>query len=996
MRLGRIRRRARIVGMGLSALASIYGRDRSLRKIIGEVWFVATREGLIGVRRWLIQSAPLHSVSTEAFQHEIAATPPPALPEQQPEAEAVLPPASDPQRLYEEWLERFDLSPARDLAPARRHLATLDLPELLFLAVVTQESVAQIGRIVAGWQSSIHQRWHAVLVPASTVSDAERAVLAAAVAAEPRIAIAATAAEVEAARGRSEYMLLCRGNVVVNPWSGYMLLEAAVRTGADIVYSDHDTMDAIGRRSGPAFKPQFSPEYLARYNYIGDCLLLSRSVPLTPGQVASLLEPTASRFDRLVAQLAPHRRVEHVPFTLFHVFDPAPRTPHDLPAIPDTGPSVAIIIPTRDGLDHLAPCIDSIVRLTSYDRDKVEIIVVDNNSVEPATLDYLAELAARPRFTVLPYPQAFNFAEINNVGARASTQDVLVFLNNDTTVHDPAWLSKLVAYASQPGVGMVGGKLLFPDGSVQHGGCVAGASMGTVQHLLSSKHPAEVAAADHTREMSIVTGACVAVRREVFNQVGGFDPILRITWNDVKTCLECLCAGLRNIYVADPLLTHDESKTRGHDNTRERYVRYFSEADYTRRRFRGFFYDDPSYNPNLSLEDAGQLAEPPRTRRPWFRLAGEPARILVLSTVYRIGFGVPVVIYQQVLKLKQLGYDVIIGGPVREEEFTFAGCERVILNSVREATSYAFMHGVALVISHTPPFFDLPILIGGHIPVLAYDYGEPGAEFFSEPTRSYLLEVGYRKRGAAALTTKIATISQAVKDETLNKDALVVGLANSHLPAWSEAFRPDRDRVRGERQWSGAFVVLTVCRFSVNERSYKGLDKIAAILREFPYLYPEQSKTLVWVLAGAGAPDDVEQAEQLGFTVLPNVSDELLADLYKAADGYMSFSKWEGYNLGISQALAMGLPTIGSDIPAHREFPIKTTNSVLAASEWLAGEVVRRTAATAQRRATVYEWEDSTTKFAKVVTDMLDAAKVQAPRIGASGRVWQDMAACPP
>ncbi len=152
----------------------------------------------------------------------------------------------------------------------------------------------------------------------------------------------------------------------------------------------------------------------------------------------------------------------------------------------------------------------------------------------------------------------------------------------------------------------------------------------------------------------------------------------------------------------------------------------------------------------------------------------------------------------------------------------------------------------------------------------------------------------------------------------------------------------------------------------------------------------------MWVLAGAGAPDDVEQAEQLGFTVLPNVSDELLADLYKAADGYMSFSKWEGYNLGISQALAMGLPTIGSDIPAHREFPIKTTNSVLAASEWLAGEVVRHTAATAQRRATVYEWEDSTTKFAKVVADMLDAAKVQAPRIGASGRVWQDMAACPP
>ena len=540
---------------------------------------------------------------------------------------------------------------------------------------------------------------------------------------------------------------------------------------------------------------------------------------------------------------------------------------------------------------------------------------------------------------------------------------------------------------------MVGGKLIFPDGTIQHGGCVAGGSRGTVQHLLTNARPQDVAATDHTREMSLVTGACVAVRRDVFNQIGGFDPVLKVTWNDTKFCLECLASGLRNIYVADPLLIHDESKTRGHDNTRERYVRYFSEANYTRRRFREYFYDDPSYNPNLSLEHAGELADPPRVRRPWTRLSNRKLRLLILSAVYKKGFGVPLVIQQHARALTEAGYDVILGGPVGENEFDFPGCERVELGSVKEAAVYAVSGGVSLIICHTPPFFALPILVGGNIPVLAYDYGEPPAEVFEDPVRSYLLDVGYQKREAAALTTTIATISKAVKDETLNRDAIVLGLANSHLPAWSEAFRPQREQLRREHGWSGGFVVLTVCRFHENERAYKGLDKIAAILREFPYLYPEQTRPLIWVLAGAGTPEDVEQVEQLGFTVFANVSDEVLADLYRAADAYMAFSKWEGYNLGISQALAMGLPVLASDIPAHREFPIATTNSSLAACAWLAGEVQRGSADGAGRSSIVYDWKQSTDAFLKVVGDMLDRSATQTPRAGASGRVWQDMAA---
>src|SRR4029434_2357977 len=135
---------------------------------------------------------------------------------------------------------------------------------------------------------------------------------------------------------------------------------------------------------------------------------------------------------------------------------------------------------------------------------------------------------------------------------------------------------------------------------------------------------------------------------------------------------------------------------------------------------------------------------------------------------------------------------------------------------------------------------------------------------------SSLRKVHKHKRDAPARTTTIATISQSVKDETLNKDAIVVGLANSHMPAWSETLRPQRNVIRRELGWHDAFVVLTVCRFGENERAYKGLNQIASIQREFPYLYPEQSKGLVWVLAGAGTCDDVRTVEQLGFTVFAN------------------------------------------------------------------------------------------------------------------------------
>lgn len=972
MVMRRTRQRARIVRNALAMLVMVSRRDRSLRKLAGKTWWVLSREGLRGLKSRVVQvTYPVLPV-IEA-------------PEPEPLAEVPRP------LTYGDWVARFD--PGRETEAARRHLATLRLPELLVLHVVGREELGAVGRVLASWQGSIHPGWRGAFLAATELTAAERAALRAA-AADARVAVLGEPGEVAPLRERAPHTLLCRGGAVLNPLSLYMFGEAAARTGAEVAYADHDLLGPDGERADPAFKPQFSPGYASRHNYLGDCVLLHRAVPLTPGQATALARDGTAGFDRVVTEVVAGRRVEHLPFVLSHLPRERSRRVHPDPAPRVRGPRVSIVVPTRDGLAHLGACIGSILDRTAYDRALVEIVVVDNDSRDPETLAYLAGLEEGGIARVVRYPHPFNFAAINNLGAATARGEILVFLNDDTVVRDPHWLGKLVRHAEEPGAGVVGAKLLFPDGTIQHGGCAAGGNMGTVSHLLMHRDPGDVAATDHTREMSLLTGACWAVRRTVFDRVGGLDPILRVTWNDVKFCLDCLAAGLRNVYLADPILLHDESKTRGADDDWAKLTRYLGEGGYTRARFRPVFLDDPSWNPNRSVEQGEHgagLAVPPRVRRPWSQPPGRPARIMMLSAVYRFGFGVPLVIQQQAAKLVALGHEVIIAGPEAEREFAFPGCERVILDSVKEAAAQAYERDVSLVVAHTPPFFEMPLVLGPHIPVLAYDYGEPAAEFFPDPVHSYLRNVEIQKRLAAPLTTAIATISQAVKDETLNPGAIVLGLANSHLPAWSEAMRSRREAVRRRLGWDDGFVVLTVCRFSENERAYKGLDKVAAVLREFAYLHPERARRVVFALAGAGAEEDVAAVRQLGFTVFPNVPDEELTDLYAAADAYVSFSRWEGYNLGIAQALAMGLPVAASDIPAHREFGVFTSNSTLLVCDWLAREVAGRGAR--ERRADLRDWDESTARFAEVVASLLRDRDARASRPGASSRASVDAAA---
>ena len=184
----------------------------------------------------------------------------------------------------------------------------------------------------------------------------------------------------------------------------------------------------------------------------------------------------AAALDEL-ARALPADAVGHIPSVLFHVTGPRPPlrpTPLPAPAIAGPLPFVSVIIPTRDRLDLLEPCLTSIQQITAYPRERMELVVVDNASTDPATLNFLAHAARGNQLKLLRDPEPFNYARLNNRGSRDAVGDVLVFVNNDTLVNRPDWLDQLVGLARLPDVGAVGARLLYPDNTVQHGGTVLG------------------------------------------------------------------------------------------------------------------------------------------------------------------------------------------------------------------------------------------------------------------------------------------------------------------------------------------------------------------------------------------------------------------------------------------------------------------------------------------------------------------------------------------
>ncbi len=403
----------------------------------------------------------------------------------------------------------------------------------------------------------------------------------------------------------------------------------------DFVYSDHDVIDEHGSRLQTAFKPDWSPELLLSYMYIGHVKVARRSLAMSLGGFREGF-PGAADYDFLLRLAERTERIAHVPHVLYHwraavdsmarrsdtkreAFESGRRAVAEAlerrgiegeavwpgwaqrarlgiyrvrHAAAAPAPKISILIPTRDRVDLLRACIDSIEARTTYAR--YEIVVLDNESREPATRTYLESIPHR----VVRIEGDFNFSRIVNRGVEACDGEYVVLLNNDTLVVSQDWLEELSGAGRLPGVGAVGAKLLYPDGRIQHAGVTLGVH-GLTAHAFDGTPdryaPLEYGYFAHVcRNVSAVTAACLLVSRDLYRELGGFDEEqLGVAWNDTDFCLRLAAAGHRVVMNPYAELIHLGSASRG-DAKNDREVRVMFE------RWSDRIERDPYYNPNLS------------------------------------------------------------------------------------------------------------------------------------------------------------------------------------------------------------------------------------------------------------------------------------------------------------------------------------------------------------------------------------------------------------
>lgn len=252
--------------------------------------------------------------------------------------------------------------------------------------------------------------------------------------------------------------------------------------------------------------------------------------------------------------------------------------------------------------------------------------MVDNGSSEPETLAFLAELRSRDDVKLLTDWQPFNFSRLVNRGVAASSGEICVLLNNDVDVINSDWLNEMVSHALRPEVGAVGAKLYYANDTLQHGGVILGIGdvAGHSHRHFPRHHSGYFNRLNLTHNLSGVTAACLAIRREVYDEVGGFnEQELAVSFNDVDFCIRIRQAGYRIIWTPHAELYHYESISRGDPNgTPETSARNDAEIAYLQRQWGRVLSNDPFYNPNLSLKsESFALAPGTRAPKPWLDFA---------------------------------------------------------------------------------------------------------------------------------------------------------------------------------------------------------------------------------------------------------------------------------------------------------------------------------------------------------------------------------------
>jgi GT2 family glycosyltransferase len=548
---------------------------------------------------------------------------------------------------YDAWLAANDPRP-RDLVLLRDALArTTGLPVISVIVPVHDPVEAHLRAALESVREQIYAGWELCIA-----DDGSRAAHVAALldeyARDPRVRVvrrpqaggisAATNAALALAGG--EFVAFLDHDDVLAPDALAVVALRAAGGDCDVLYSDEDKIDDAGRRFDAYFKPEWSPHTLTSRMYLGHLFVVRRTLVAEAGGLRS--EYDGSQDHDLALRVTERTgRIAHLPHVLYHwrrhsgstasgtgvksyaseagrraVADAMSRRGLDASVLPGPEPAgtyvvrfapppsadVDVIVPTRDNGADLERCVSAVRRAARGVRPHVTI--VDNGTVDPASLAVVARLGARPDVTVLRVDEPFNYSRLNNLAVAATRSPYVLLLNDDVELRGEDDLAALVEYAQQPEVGAVGARLLYPDGSLQHAGVVVG--LGGI-----AGHPFREASADEhgyfrsvdaVTDVGAVTGACLMTRRGVYEEVGGLDESLAVAFNDVDFCIRVRATGRYVVYLPHVRATHAESKTRGSDDTPEKVARFAAEIAGMRARHGGEIERDPFYSAHLALD----------------------------------------------------------------------------------------------------------------------------------------------------------------------------------------------------------------------------------------------------------------------------------------------------------------------------------------------------------------------------------------------------------
>ena len=551
---------------------------------------------------------------------------------------------------YQKWIVRHLPGP-KELERQRREKFDFQ-PKISIVIPLYKTQEKYLRQLVETIKEQTYPNWELCLSDGSGANSPIAGLLESLAASDERIKVVSheeslqisenTNAAIEIATG--DYIAFADHDDELTPNALFECVKALNKNrDVKVLYSDEDKMSMDGHKFfQPHFKPDYNPDLLCTVNYICHLFVVDRKVIEQVGTLRKEFDG-AQDYDFIFRCTEQAKEIVHIPQVLYHwrchqgstasnpeskmyAFEAGARAimahyermgiaAEKVEKGVDYGiyhttfkikgePLVSIIIPNKDHSRDLDVCVRSILEKSTY--RNLEFIIVENNSTEPETFAYYKKMEEKhPSFHVVTWKEGFNYSAINNFGASFAKGEYLLLLNNDTEMINKDCLRELVSFGTRPEVGIVGARLLYEDGTVQHAGVIIGLG-GVAGHAfagIKGDDPGYFARAVIPQNYSAVTAACMLVRKSVYDEVGGLDELFKVAFNDVDFCLRVRQRGYLIVYNPEAKLYHYESKSRGVEDTPEKAARFMGETNNMMERWAKVMEaGDPYYNPNLSLK----------------------------------------------------------------------------------------------------------------------------------------------------------------------------------------------------------------------------------------------------------------------------------------------------------------------------------------------------------------------------------------------------------